>query len=109
MQTRRQFGQTVAALAATAPLALCRKIDLTVRGVRLGAITGSLGPFAPIPEGRDVTDLVIEQCVAAGVANVELVNSLYEPRVTGGGIGGQAPASVTPQYTETREALRQWR
>src|SRR6185437_15770189 len=109
MQTRRQFGQTVAAIAAGAQLAAGQKVALTVRGVRLGAITGSLGPFAPIPVGKDVTDLVIEQCLAGGVGNVELVNSLYEPRVTGGGIGGQAPASVTPQYTETREALRQWR
>lgn len=109
MQTRRQFGQTVTALAAGARLAMSQKVDLTVRGVRLGAITGSLGPFTPIPDGKNVTDLVIEQCIAAGVGNVELVNSLYEPRVVGGGIGGQAPASVTPQYTETREALRQWR
>lgn len=109
MQTRRQFGQTMALLAAGGASALAQKVDLTVRGVRLGAITGSLGPFNQVPEGKDVTDLVIEQCIAADVGNVELVNSLYEPRVTGGGIGGQAPANVTPEYTRTREALRQWR
>lgn len=109
MQTRRQFGQTMALLATSGASALAQKVDLTVRGVRLGAITGSLGPFNQVPEGKDVTDLVIEQCIAADVGNVELVNSLYEPRVTGGGIGGQAPANVTPEYTRTREALRQWR
>lgn len=109
MQTRRHFGQTMALLAASGVAALAQKVDLTVRGVRLGAITGSLGPFNQIPEGKDVTDVVIEQCIAANVGNVELVNSLYEPRVTGGGIGGQTPANVTPEYTRTRDALRQWR
>jgi sugar phosphate isomerase/epimerase len=112
MQTRRHFGRTIggAALAAVcSPRLSAQKPDLITRGVRLGAITGSLGPFNNIPEGKDVTDVVIEQCLAATVGNVELVNSLYEPRVQGGGIGGQAPANVTPEYTKSREALREWR
>jgi hypothetical protein len=37
------------------------------------------------------------------------VNTLFEPRVTGRAVGGQAPATVTPEYLQTREALRQWR
>jgi sugar phosphate isomerase/epimerase len=40
---------------------------------------------------------------------VEFVNSLIEPRVTGGGVGGQVPATMTPEYMASREALRQWR
>src|SRR5262249_42083732 len=36
-------------------------------------------------------------------------NSLLEPRVTGGGVGGQAPATPTPEYKQSRDALRQWR
>ena len=113
MHTRRELGKTALSGAALASFAgnvlWAQKPALTVRGVRLGAITGSLGPFTPIPEGKEVTDLVIEQCIAADVANVELVNSLYEPRVTGGGIGGQAPATATPEYLKSREELRQWR
>ena len=80
----------------------------TVRGVRLGAITGVFGPFTPAA-GGDVVDAVIASALAGGIGHVEFVNSLIEPRVTGGGIGGQAPATVTPEYRETREALRQWR
>lgn len=111
MLSRRELGKVAltAAIAAPATRLLAQKPELTVRGVRLGAITGSLGPFNNIPAGKDVTDVVIEQCLAADVANVELVNSLYEPRVTGGGIGGQAPATASPEYLKGREELRQWR
>ncbi len=111
MLSRRELGKAALAATVLAPATrlLAQKPELMVRGVRLGAITGSLGPFNNIPEGKDVTDLVIEQCLAADVANVELVNSLYEPRVTGGGIGGQAPAAASPEYLKSREDLRQWR
>ena len=57
MQTRRQFGKMMALLTAGGACGFAQKVDLTVRGVRLGAITGSLGPFNPVPEGRDVTGL----------------------------------------------------
>ncbi len=80
----------------------------TVHGVKLGAITGVYGPFTPRP-GQDVVDAVIARSLEAGIGHVELVNSLIEPRVTGGGIGGQAPARATPEYLSSREALRQWR
>ena len=113
MQTRRTFAKSAligSALSGfSSPPLWGEKPELVTHGVRLGAITGSLGPFNQVPEGKDVTDLVIEQCQAALVGNVELVNSLYEPRVQGGGIGGQAPADITPEYTRTRDALRQWR
>ena len=80
----------------------------TVRGVRIGAITGVYGPFTPAA-GQDVTDVVVEKSLQAGVGHVELVNTLFEPRVTGGAVGGQAPATPTPEYLQTRDVLRQWR
>lgn len=112
MPTRREFCQAAASFAAVGlrrRRAQTTPADAaTVRGVKIGAITGVYGPFTPAP-GQDVTDAVIARSIAAGVGHVELVNSLYEPRVTGGGIGGQAPAQTTPEYLQSREALRQWR
>jgi len=112
MYSRRQFTQLACATFAL-PFSRLRSQaaprDLaTVRGVKLGAITGVYGPFTPAA-GQDVTDAVIARSLAGGVGHIELVNSLYEPRVTGGGVGGQAPAQPTPDYLQTREALRQWR
>lgn len=111
--SRRQFTQ-LALSAATLPLAGRLRAQrgpqdtATVRGVKIGAITGVYGPFTAGP-GQDVTDVVIARSLEGGIGHVELVNSLYEPRVTGGGIGGQAPATPTAEYQQTREALRQWR
>ena len=110
--TRREFGQVTLAAAALPRARDGRQpspADLaTVRGVKIGAITGVYGPFTPAA-GQDVVDLVVETSVQAGIGHVELVNSLFEPRVTGGAVGGQAPATTTPEYLQTREALRQWR
>ena len=114
MYSRRAFGTvSVAALSSVlltgrlagrqAPQAIA-----TVRGVTLGAITGVFGPFAAA-EGGDVLDAVIASAKAGGIGHVEFVTNLLEPRVSGGGVGGQVPSVVTPAYTETREALRQWR
>lgn len=111
--SRRQFNRL--ALSTTA-LPLARRVRAqstpqdarTVRGVKIGAITGVYGPFNTNP-GQDVIDDVIARSLEGGIGHVELVNSLLEPRVTGGGIGGQAPATVTPEYQQSREALRQWR
>ena len=111
MYSRRQFtGLALSALAV--PLnrlsAQNRPSDAaTVLGVKLDAITGVYGPFTP-SAGHDVVD-VVARSLEAGVGHVELVNRLFEPRVTGGAVGGQAPATVTPEYEQTRAALRQWR
>ena len=94
--------------ALTAASVRGEKVESVYKGVKLGAITGSLGPVTPTP-GKDVVDLIIEQCIAAKVGTVELVNTPLEPRVTGGGIGGQAPATTTPEYLKSRDELRQWR
>jgi sugar phosphate isomerase/epimerase len=110
--TRRQFAQmAVASLAAPSPTLTAQgalAASATVRGVKIGAITGVYGPFTPAA-GEDVVDVVIARSQEGGIGHVELVNSLFEPRVTGGAVGGQAPATATPEYLQTREALRQWR
>src|SRR5436309_8044713 len=74
------------------------RVDSTVRGVKLGLITGSLNPLA-IP-GEDPIDIIIEQCLQLGAANVELVNvmMLNEPQVVNGGRFGQPPEKITPEY-----------
>jgi sugar phosphate isomerase/epimerase len=114
MYSRREFGKTaLAALGFSAvPTArLCGAgVDSTVRGVKLGLITGSLNPLPDSP-GKDPIDLIIEQCLQLGAANVELVNvmGLNEPQVVNGGRFGQPPDKTTPEYLESREKLRQFR
>jgi sugar phosphate isomerase/epimerase len=107
--SRREFG-VVSLGAVTASVRAQGRGQMidSVRGVRLGAITGVFGPFTPGP-GEDVADAVIASARAGGLGHVEFVNSLIEPRVTGGGVGGQVPVSSTPEFQQTREALRQWR
>lgn len=110
--SRREFaGLAVSALAlpvARLAAQTAPRDAATVRGVKIGAITGVYGPFTPAA-GQDVVDVVIARSIEAGIGHVELVNTLFEPRVVGGAVGGQAPASVSPEYRETREALRRWR
>jgi sugar phosphate isomerase/epimerase len=110
--SRRQFTQ-IAVSAVALPFMRASGQTLprdsaTVRGVKIGAITGVYGPFTAAP-GQDVIDVVIAHSIEGGIGHVELVNSVLEPRVTGGGVGGQAPAASTPEYQQSREALRQWR
>lgn len=108
MLSRREFGK--AALAGLSLTALRElpawgdaKSDATVRGVKLGGITGAYGPF-PTDSGQDVIDVVIQQSIAAGAGHVELVNSLIEPpmggpcgRGPGGGRGaGRGGAAAGP-------------
>ena len=114
MMTRRAFCQTAASAAAVPFMPMRAQMSptpaeiATVRGVRIGAITGVYGPFQAAA-GQDVVDVVIAKSIEGAIGHVELVNTLFEPRVTGGGIGGQAPAAPTPEYQQSREALRQWR
>ena len=82
----------------------------TVRGVKLGLITGSLNPLPPA-DGRDLIDIIIAECIELNAANVELVDVGGEkpPEVINGGRFGQVPDTITPEYQRTREVLRQWR
>src|SRR5436309_16066563 len=103
MRSRREFVKgALSALALSAvPSAgvAAARVDSTVRGVKLGLITGSLNPLPAIP-GKDPIDIIIEQCLQFGAANVELVNvmMLNEPQVVNGGRFGQPPDKITPEY-----------
>jgi sugar phosphate isomerase/epimerase len=112
--SRREFTTAaLSGLALSVVPGLTRSaaaIESTVRGVRIGLITGSLNPL-PENTGRDPIDVIIEQCLALGLANVELVTVFPQgtPQVINGGRFGQPPAQRTPEYTTSRQALREWR
>ena len=84
--------------------------DSTYKGVKLGLITGTLNPL-PEVSGKDPIDVTIENCLAVGASNIELVSvgGPTPPQVINGGRFGQAPDQKTPEYLKTREVFRQWR
>src|ERR1700728_3685263 len=87
MYSRREFGKTALAglsmaMLRVSPLAADPQSDATVRGVKLGGITGAYGPFNAAPD-QDVIDVVIQQSIEAGAGHVELVNSVVEPPLGG--------------------------
>jgi len=84
------------------------KVESTIRGVKMGLITGSLNPLPETPTGKDIIDTVIEGCLAVGAANIELVN-LLEPRLVGAVSFGHPPSPMTPEYEKSRAAVREWR
>jgi sugar phosphate isomerase/epimerase len=110
MQSRRQVGKLALGGVALAvlPRLKAAKVDSTIRGVKMGLITGSLNPLPETPAGKDVIDTVIEGCLAVGAANVELVN-LLEPRLLGAVNFGHPPNPMTPEYQKSRADVREWR
>jgi sugar phosphate isomerase/epimerase len=114
MYSRREFTKTALSGVAVSLLpGLTRRaaaIESTVRGVRMGLITGSLNPL-PENTGRDPIDVIIEQCLALGAANIELVTVFPQgaPQIVSGGRFGQPPAQRTPEFIKSRQALREWR
>ena len=78
----------------------------TIRGVKIGLITSSLRPLPKIP-GKDDADVVIDQCVAMDVENVELGSRFFGPELLGL-VRGRAPAVPTPDYLRTRAVQRAW-
>src|SRR5215469_5783857 len=84
MYSRRSFAKNLFSGLAVSTFAArhlrSASADSTVKGVRLGAITGSIGPIAATP-GKDNIDATIEHCVESGVASLELGNGYLEPRV----------------------------
>ena len=114
MYSRREFTKTALAGVAVSLLpGLTRHaaaIESTVRGVRMGLITGSLNPL-PENTGRDPIDVIIEQCLALSAANIELVTVFPQgaPQIVNGGRFGQPPAQRTPEFIKSRQALREWR
>jgi hypothetical protein len=77
-----------------------------IRGVKIGLITSSLRPLPKIP-GKDDADVVIDQCVAMDVENVELGSRFFGPELLGL-VRGRAPAVPTPDYLRTRAVQRAW-
>jgi sugar phosphate isomerase/epimerase len=114
MYSRRDFARTaftgIACSVLPSFVRTSAAIESTVRGVKIGLITGSLNPL-PENTGRDPIDVIIEQCLALGAANVELVSVFPQgqPQIVNGGRFGQPPADATPEYTRSRQALRDWR
>jgi sugar phosphate isomerase/epimerase len=114
MYSRREFAK--AALSGVAVSFLpgltrgAMAIESTVRGVRVGLITGSLNPL-PQDTGRDPIDIIIEQCLGLRMAHVELVTVFPQgaPQIVNGGRFGQPPAERTPEYSASRQSLRDWR
>jgi sugar phosphate isomerase/epimerase len=114
MYSRREFAKTALSGVAVSLLPSlthpAAAIESTVRGVRTGLITGSLNPL-PENTGRDPIDVIIEQCLALGAANIELVTVFPQgaPQIVNGGRFGQPPAQRTPEFIKSRQALREWR
>ena len=117
MRSRREFGKAaLAGLAASMvpswSVGNASAAAMQVRGVKLGLITGSLNPLGELG-GRDPIDVLIAQCQELGVVDVELVSVFPpgQPQVVNGGRFGQPPApdAITPEFTKTRQALRDWR
>lgn len=109
MHSRREFGKLAFSAAALSTLPAsslqAARLNSTVKGVKLGLITGSLNP---LPEGKDPIDAIVEECVQIGAANIELVN-LLEPRLEGAVGFGHPPSPMTPVYEKSRAAVREWR
>jgi sugar phosphate isomerase/epimerase len=103
---RRGFMASAAALAVAGSTEVFAS-DSTVRGVKLGLITGSLKPWPKIP-GKDDADVIIDQCLRMGVENVELGSRFFGPEVVGI-VRGRAPEVPTPDYLRTRAVQREWR
>ena len=108
--SRREFGTAALSTLALPMLAVVplRAIELTVRGVKLGITTASLNPL-PQVTGKDPLDVLIEELVQLGVGNVELSGGFFGPPVRGAAVGGQVPKEPNPEYTKSRDELRQWR
>jgi sugar phosphate isomerase/epimerase len=108
--SRRDFAKAALSLIALPAVAASKvfAIELTVRGVKLGITTGSLNPLPQVP-GKDPLDVLIQQLVEMGIANVELSGGFFGPPVRGAAVGGQVPKVLTPEYEKSREELRQWR
>lgn len=105
MNRRELIASAVALGVARSAGALAS--NSTVRGVKIGLITSSLRPLPKI-SGKGEADVVIDQCLAMDVQNVELGSRFFGPDVIGI-VRGRAPAVPTPEYLKSRAVQREWR
>lgn len=110
MYTRREFGAaTVGGFAAAAVGAtrLSARIDSTINGVRVGAISYCFRSL-PRPATGDYMETFVKAFTDTGIGLCELESVRVEPPLGTPG-GGRMPATITPEYTKNRDALRDWR
>jgi sugar phosphate isomerase/epimerase len=119
MHTRREFGILAVTTMASAALSsrlgwAATKLESTVKGVKLGVISGSFNPGRPAgaPPGTPpppmTVDNVIADFIAVGAANAEYAGPTDGmPRLLDGVIG-QPPPTLTEAYTKSRKAVRDW-
>ncbi len=106
MYSRRDFGKVTLSAAAAAALRGAARINSTVSGVKLGAISYCFRALPRTPDSEYI-DTIVKACVECGVGNVELTNPMVESVNTLPG-GGRVPPD-TPENKKMREELRQWR
>src|ERR1700692_4031049 len=101
MHSRRDFAKlAVASLplaSLSSNLAWGAKINSTVKGVRLGAMTYSFRDFPRTP-GKDNADAIIKALTECGMGEIEL----FSPNIEPGRPTGMAA-------DKAREELRRWR
>ena len=117
MVTRRAFGKaamagfTGAALASTrfAPSLTAARLDSTIEGVKVGAITYSFRDMPRIP-GADYLEAGIRGCVDCGIGAAELWATMAQPQTMLPRNGQYNPQLMdTPEMKKAREEMRQWR
>jgi sugar phosphate isomerase/epimerase len=98
---------------SSSALSAIPKIDCTIRGVRLGLITGSLNPPrsapAALPPTPPALDQLVEECVELSAANVEYNGPAIGMPLLVDGVIGQPPEVLTDAYKASREQVRRWR
>lgn len=115
MHTRREFTQALGGLslvslspASLSNSILAPRIDSTISGVIIGAITYSFRAIDPQP-GQDYLQVGIDGCVRCGLGSAELWANMVQPASILKG-GGQYDFNVdSPEMLAAREQLRQWR
>jgi sugar phosphate isomerase/epimerase len=107
--SRRQFGYLTLGTMAAAAMRSARlaAIDTTIGGVRVGAISYCFRSI-PRPSGGDYMDTIIDAFRQTGLGICELESARVEPEPAIAG-GGRIPPTITSEYTQRRDELRDWR
>jgi sugar phosphate isomerase/epimerase len=116
MVTRREFGKAavagvagVALAGARFPSSAAARIDSTIEGVKVGAITYSFRDMPRIP-GADYLEVGIRGCVDCGIGAAELWATMAQPQTILPRNGQYNPTVMdTPEMKKAREEMRRWR